>query len=184
MTIVDASLSISEAATRTGLSTHTLRYYERAGLMLGTEYSLWSRHPEAELLPVLRELGIGFVPYSPFGRGFLTGAFRSSSDIDDADFRKISPRLEGENFDANLRIVEHVTSVATEAGITPAQVALGWRLAQGDDIAPIPGTKRVDRLEENSAADDVVLTTAQIENLGTMVAPSGDRYSDMSSVNR
>lgn len=149
-----------------------------------TEYSLWSRDPEAELLPLLRELGIGFVPYSPLGRGFLTGALRSVEQLDDNDFRRDNPRFQGENLTANLAIVDAVEAVAVEAGATPAQVALAWILAQGDDIAPIPGTKRVSRLEENVAADDLRLTDDQLAALSDLPAPSGDRYADMSSVNR
>src|SRR4051794_6802475 len=128
---------------------------------LQTEYSLWSRDPEAELLPLLRELGIGFVPYSPLGHGFLTGNLRSPEDLADDDWRKTNPRFTGENFQRNLRIVEEVETVATEAGATPAQIALAWLLAQGDDIAPIPGTKRVSRVEENTAAERIRLSAQQ-----------------------
>ncbi len=149
-----------------------------------SEYSLWTRDPEAEVLPLLRELGIGFVPYSPLGRGFLTGALRSLDSLDANDFRRNSPRFEGENLARNLRIVDVVESVAAEVGATPAQVALAWILAQGEGIAPIPGTKRVSRLEENAAADAVVLTTEQLATLSALPAPSGDRYADMSPVNR
>ena len=120
---------------------------------LQTEYSLWTRDPEAELLPLLRELGIGFVPYSPLGHGFLTGEIRSPEQLSDDDWRKTNPRFTGENFQRNLRIVDEVKAVAAEASATPAQIALAWLLAQGDDIAPIPGTKRVARVEENTAAD-------------------------------
>src|SRR5205814_2368524 len=122
---------------------------------LQTEYSLWTRDPEAELLPLLRELGIGFVPYSPLGHGFLTGDIRSPDDLSDDDWRKTNPRFTGENFQRNLRIVDEVKAVASEVGATPAQIALAWLLAQGDDIAPIPGTKRLARVEENTAADGV-----------------------------
>lgn len=149
---------------------------------LQTEYSLWSREPEQELLPLLRELGIGFVPYSPLGRGFLTGAIRSVDALADDDFRRSNPRFE--NLDANLAIVDAVEAVAADAGATPAQVALAWILAQGEGIAPIPGTKRVERLEENAAADDVVLTVAQLATLGALEAPVGDRYADMTPLNR
>lgn len=149
-----------------------------------TEYSLWTRDPELEVLPTVRELGIGFVPYSPLGRGFLTGAIRSRDALEPGDFRRDNPRFEGENFDQNLRIVEAVESVAAEVGATPAQVALAWLLAQGDDIAPIPGTKRVTRLEENAAADRIELSPAQLAALDAVPAPSGDRYADMSPLNR
>ncbi|MDY7527956.1 MULTISPECIES: aldo/keto reductase [unclassified Cryobacterium] len=151
---------------------------------LQTEYSLWSRDPEKELLPLLRELGIGFVPYSPLGRGFLTGTIRSLDQLDASDFRRSNPRFEGENLAANIRIVEQVDAVAAELDATPAQVALAWLLAQGDDIAPIPGTKRVARVEENVAAGDLILTEAQLATLGALDAPAGDRYADMSGVNR
>jgi aryl-alcohol dehydrogenase-like predicted oxidoreductase len=149
-----------------------------------TEYSLWTRDPELEVLPTVRELGIGFVPYSPLGRGFLTGAIRSRDALEPGDFRRDNPRFEGENFDENLRIVEAVESVATEVGATPAQVALAWLLAQGDDIAPIPGTKRVSRLEENVGADGIALSPAQLAALDAVPSPSGDRYADMSPLNR
>jgi aryl-alcohol dehydrogenase-like predicted oxidoreductase len=141
---------------------------------LQSEYSLWTRDPEAEVLPALRELGIGFVPYSPLGRGFLTGAIRSTDHFEDDDFRKNNPRFK--NLDANLRIVDEVEAVAKEADATPAQVALAWILAQGEGIAPIPGTKRVQRLEENAAADAVELTAAQVDRLNAIQPAVGDRY--------
>jgi aryl-alcohol dehydrogenase-like predicted oxidoreductase len=149
-----------------------------------TEYSLWSRDPEAEVLPVVRELGIGFVPYSPLGRGFLTGAIRSLDQLDEDDFRRGNPRFAGENLAANIRIVEQVDAVARDLGATPAQVALAWLLAQGEDIAPIPGTKQVGRLEENVAAGALELDASQLAALGAIDAPLGDRYADMSPLNR
>jgi aryl-alcohol dehydrogenase-like predicted oxidoreductase len=149
-----------------------------------TEYSLWSRDPEAELIPVLRELGIGFVPYSPLGRGFLTGALKSIDHLDATDFRRNNPRFADGNLEENLRIVEAVEAIATDAGATAAQVALAWILAQGEGIVPIPGTKRVERLEENLAADDLVLTEDQLAALQAIEAPAGDRYADMTPVNR
>jgi aryl-alcohol dehydrogenase-like predicted oxidoreductase len=149
-----------------------------------TEYSLWTRDPEAELLPLLRELGVGFVPYSPLGRGFLTGAIRSLDALDASDFRRNNPRFETANLAENLKIVDAVQAVASELGATPAQVALAWILVQGEGIAPIPGTKRVSRLEENVAADAVVLSAEQLVTLSALPAPSGDRYADMSAVNR
>lgn len=149
-----------------------------------TEYSLWSRDPEAEILPTVRELGIGFVPYSPLGRGFLTGTIRSLDQFDETDFRRASPRFEADNLAANIGIVEKVDAVAAELGATPGQVALGWLLAQGDDIAPIPGTKRIQYLEENVGADALVLTPEQIKTLNMLPAPVGDRYADMSPLNR
>jgi len=145
---------------------------------LQSEYSLFTRDPEARVLPVLRELGIGFVPYSPLGRGFLTGAIRSREQLDDTDFRKTNPRFEGENFEHNLRLVERVEQVAREVGATPAQVALAWLLAQGDDIAPIPGTKRVARVEENAAADGVELSAEQLEALNQLPAAAGEHHSE------
>ena len=170
---------LSEAAPATIRRAHAVHPVTA----LQTEYSLWSREPEAEILPVVRELGIGFVAYSPLGRGFLTGAIRSVADLDEADFRLHNPRFEGENLTANIRIVEVVDSVAAELNAKPSQVALAWLLAQGDDIAPIPGTKHVDRLEENVAADALVLSPSQLEQLDSIAAPSGDRYADMSAVN-
>src|SRR5207249_1236465 len=145
---------------------------------LQTEYSLWSRHPEAELLPLLRELGIGFVPYSPLGHGFLTGKIRSPEQLADDDWRKTNPRFTGENFQRNLRIVDEVEAVASEAGATPAQVALAWLLAQGDDIAPIPGTKRVSRVEENMAADGIELSAEQIQRLNDLTPATGERHDE------
>lgn len=151
---------------------------------LQTEYSLWSRDPEAEILPVVRELGIGFVPYSPLGRGFLTGTIRSLDQLDETDFRRNNPRFKGENLQANIRIVEQVDAVAAELGMRPGQVALAWLLAQGEDIAPIPGTKRISYLEENVAADAIELTQEQLKALNAVAAPVGDRYADMSPLNR
>ncbi|HEY5229517.1 MAG TPA: aldo/keto reductase [Galbitalea sp.] len=171
---------LSEAAPATIRRAHAVHPVTA----LQTEYSLWSRDPEAEILPLVRELGIGFVAYSPLGRGFLTGAIRSVDALDDDDFRRFSPRFAGDNLQANLRIVETVDAVAEELGAKPSQVALAWLLAQGDDIAPIPGTKRVDRLQENVAADDVVLSASQLRRLDSIAAPVGDRYADMSGVNR
>jgi aryl-alcohol dehydrogenase-like predicted oxidoreductase len=149
-----------------------------------TEYSLWSREPEEELMPLLAELGIGFVPYSPLGRGFLTGAIRSLDTLDASDFRRANPRFEEDNLAANLHIVEAVEAVAAQAGATPAQVALAWVLARGPGIAPIPGTKRVGRLEENVAADDLTLSADQLATLNALDPPAGDRYADMSPLNR
>jgi aryl-alcohol dehydrogenase-like predicted oxidoreductase len=145
---------------------------------LQSEYSLWTRDPEEEVLPVLRELRIGFVPYSPLGRGFLTGQIRSPGDLEDGDFRKTNPRFQGENFDHNLQIAEEVQQVAAEAGATPAQVALAWLLAKGDDIAPIPGTKRVSRVEENTAADTVQLTAGQLAKLTQITPAAGDHHNE------
>jgi aryl-alcohol dehydrogenase-like predicted oxidoreductase len=143
---------------------------------LQTEYSLWTRDPEQELLPLLRELGIGFVPYSPLGHGFLTGEIRSPDQLSDDDWRKTNPRFSGENFRRNLRIVDEVRAVATEASATAAQVALAWLLAQGNDIAPIPGTKRVARVEENTAADLLALSPEQITRLNNLAPAAGERH--------
>lgn len=149
-----------------------------------TEYSLWTRDPETALLPVLRELGIGFVPYSPLGRGFLTGDIRSVDALDASDFRRNNPRFAEGNLEANIRIVEEVDAVAAEVGGTAAQVALAWLLAQGDDVVPIPGTKRVSRLEENVGAVSIELSAAQLERLSSLPAPVGDRYADMTPLGR
>lgn len=154
---------------------------------LQTEYSLWNRDPEDEILPTVRELGIGFVPYSPLGRGFLSGAIASPDDLAADDYRRKSPRFQGENFDKNLQLVEQVKVIATEKGVTPSQLALAWLLAQGEDIVPIPGTKHRTYLEENVAAVEIVLTPEELNRLET-VAPkgiaAGERYPDMSTVNR
>jgi aryl-alcohol dehydrogenase-like predicted oxidoreductase len=170
---------LSEAAPATIRRAHAVHPVTA----LQTEYSLWSRDPEAQILPTVRELGIGFVAYSPLGRGFLTGSIRSLDQLDEADFRRNNPRFEGENLQANIRIVEQVDVVAAELGATPGQVALAWLLAQGDDIAPIPGTKRVTYLEENAAADALVLSAGQLATLDAVAAPTGERYADMSAVN-
>ena len=147
---------------------------------LQTEYSLWTRDPETDLLPLLRELGTGFVAYSPLGHGFLTGQIRSVDDFADDDWRKTNPRFTGENFQRNLRIVEEVKAVAAEVGATPAQIALAWLLTQGDDIAPIPGTKRVARVEENTAADGIELSAEQIERLNNLTPAAGERHNEAS----
>jgi aryl-alcohol dehydrogenase-like predicted oxidoreductase len=145
---------------------------------LQSEYSLWTRDPEPEVLPLLRELGIGFVPYSPLGRGFLTGQIRSLDSLDADDFRRANPRFTGENFSRNLRSADEVQTIAAEVGATPAQVALAWILAKGDDIAPIPGTKRVTRVEENAAADDIRLSADQIVRLDDLPAAAGDHHNE------
>ncbi len=145
---------------------------------LQSEYSLWTRDPEASVLPLLRELRIGFVPYSPLGHGFLTGKIRSTEQFDATDFRATNPRFTGENFGRNLSIADEVEAIAAEVGATPAQVALAWLLAQGDDIAPIPGTKRVARVEENTAADGVELTGEQIDKLNNLTPAAGDHHNE------
>ncbi|HUW88426.1 MAG TPA: aldo/keto reductase [Candidatus Paceibacterota bacterium] len=151
---------------------------------LQTEYSLWSREPEAEILPLIRELGIGFVAYSPLGRGFLTGTIRSLDHFDAVDTRRTSPRFKAENLEANIRIVEEVEVVAAQLGVKPGQVALAWLLTRGDDVVPIPGTKRINYLAENIAAESIELTQNQLDTLDALTTPIGDRYADMSTVNR
>lgn len=153
---------------------------------LQTEYSLWTRDVEAEILPLLRELGIGLVPYSPLGHGLLTGQIQSVADFADDDWRKTNPRFTGENFVRNLAIVDEVRSIGAEIGATPAQTALAWLLSQGDDIAPIPGTRRVVRVEENTAADGVQLTDGQLDRLNTLTPAAGERHDEanMASIDR
>jgi aryl-alcohol dehydrogenase-like predicted oxidoreductase len=152
---------------------------------LQTEYSLWTRDVEAEILPTCRELGIGFVPYSPLGRGFLSGRFTSPDQLDAGDFRRSGPRFTGENLDANLELAAKVAEIAQEKGVTPAQLALAWVLAQGEDIVPIPGTKRREYLEQNAAAVDVELTPEDLARLDELPQAAGTRYdeSGMASVN-
>ncbi|MEO0378236.1 MAG: aldo/keto reductase [Cyanobacteria bacterium P01_A01_bin.17] len=176
-------IGLSEAAPdtlRRGHAVHPIT-------ALQTEYSLWSRDPEDEIIPTVRELEIGFVPYSPLGRGFLSGAIQSLDDLAEDDYRRHSPRFQGENFDKNLAVVEQVKAIAQEKGVTASQLAIAWLLAKGNDIVPIPGTKRRQYLEENVAAVEIELTSVELERIEA-VAPQGiavgDRYPDMSSVNR
>lgn len=173
-------IGLSEAAPETIRRAHVVHPVTA----LQTEYSLWTRDPEAEILPTVRRLGIGFVAYSPLGRGFLTGQIRSLNQLSASDFRANNPRFANGNFEQNLRIVHAVEVVATEVEAAPAQVALAWLLAQGDDIVPIPGTKRVSRMDENAASTRVTLTPDQVTRLSTIEPPVGDRYADMSRVNR
>jgi aryl-alcohol dehydrogenase-like predicted oxidoreductase len=152
---------------------------------LQTEYSLWTRDPEDRILPTVRELGIGFVSYSPLGRGFLSGRFQSPDDFEEGDFRKNHPRFQGENFQKNLELVERVKEIANEKGVTAGQLALAWVLAQGDDIVPIPGTTKVKNLEENVAAADIELTDddlARLDEAAPKGVTAGDRYANMSSI--
>jgi aryl-alcohol dehydrogenase-like predicted oxidoreductase len=154
---------------------------------LQNEYSLWSRDPEDEVLPTVRELGIGFVAYSPLGRGFLTGQLRSVDDLEEDDFRRRSPRFQGDNFARNLAVVERVRELAEQKGVSAGQLALAWVLAQGEDVVPIPGTKHVSYLEENAAASLIELTSeelARIDEVAPQGIASGERYADMSFVNR
>ncbi|MFC1407045.1 MULTISPECIES: aldo/keto reductase [Streptacidiphilus] len=141
-----------------------------------SEYSLFTRDPEARVLPVLRELGIGFVPFSPLGRGFLTGAIRSRQDFDATDFRADNPRFTEENFQHNLDLADQVAAIAAEIDATPGQVALAWLLSRGEDIAPIPGTRRVERVEENTAADTLHLTDDQLARLSALPPAAGDTH--------
>ncbi len=168
-------LSLSEAAPETLRKAHATHPITA----LQTEYSLWSREPEEEILATVRELGIGFVPYSPLGRGFLSGDIRSIEDLAADDFRRTNPRFMGENFQKNLDLVEAVKNLAQARGVTAAQLALAWVLAQGDDLVPIPGTRRIATLEDNAAAVDIVLTPedmAAIDAIFPRDAASGERY--------
>ena len=168
-------LGLSEAGPQTIRRAHAVHPITA----LQTEYSLWSRDPEDELFAVVRELGIGFVPYSPLGRGFLTGQIRSPDDLDPDDFRRGSPRFQGENFQRNLDLVREIEAMAGEKGCTPAQLALAWVLAQGDSIVPIPGTKRRRYLEENLGALEVKLTPEDLERIDRIIPPgaaAGARY--------
>jgi aryl-alcohol dehydrogenase-like predicted oxidoreductase len=173
-------LGLSEAAPETIRRAHAVHPISA----LQTEYSIWAREPEAEILPTLRELGIGFVPYSPLGRGFLTGTLRTLAPLADDDFRRSQPRMQGDNLAANLAIVERIEALAAEHDATPAQIALAWVHAQGDDIVPIPGTKRRRYLEENVGALDVELSAEDLASLEAAGVAEGERYADMSSVNR
>lgn len=178
-------LGLSEAAPETIRRAHAVHPISA----LQTEYSLWSRDPEDEILPTIRELGIGFVPYSPLGRGFLSGEFTSPDNLPADDYRRNSPRFQGENFYKNLELVEQVKAIATKKSVTPSQLALAWLLAQGDDIVPIPGTKRRKYLEENVGATAITLTPdelSQIEAIAPKGVAAGDRYpaQHMSAVHR
>jgi aryl-alcohol dehydrogenase-like predicted oxidoreductase len=151
-----------------------------------TEYSMWTRDPESEVLPTCRELGIGFVPYSPLGRGFLSGRFSKPEDLDEGDFRRNGPRFTGENLEQNLKLAAKVREIAQEKDVTPAQLAIAWVLAQGDDLVPIPGTKRREYLEQNAAAVDVELTEEDLKRIDEELPPAaGNRYDEagMAAVN-
>jgi aryl-alcohol dehydrogenase-like predicted oxidoreductase len=178
-------LGLSEASTETIRRAHAVHPISA----LQTEYSLWSRDPEEEILPTLRELGIGFVPYSPLGRGFLTGQIKTPSDLASDDWRASSPRFQGENFQKNLDLVKKIEQIAAKKGCTPSQLALAWVLEQGNDLVPIPGTKRRKYLEENAAAEKVSLSAddlARIEAIAPRGVAAGDRYDagGMRAVNR
>jgi aryl-alcohol dehydrogenase-like predicted oxidoreductase len=176
-------LGLSEAAPETIRRAHAVHPITA----LQTEYSIWAREPEEAILPTIRELGIGFVPYSPLGRGFLTGTLRTQAALDALsadDYRRNQPRVQGENLAANVAIVERVDAIAAAHDVTPAQVALAWVHAKGEDLVPIPGTKRVRYLEENVAALDVELSDDDLATLDGAGQAAGDRYPDMSGVNR
>jgi aryl-alcohol dehydrogenase-like predicted oxidoreductase len=185
--LVDAGkvrfLGLSEAAPETIRCAHAVHPITA----LQTEYSLWSRDPEDEILATVRELGIGFVAYSPLGRGFLTGQITSPEDFEPDDFRRSNPRFQGENFARNLELVDRVKEIAADKDCTAGQLALAWVLAQGDDIVPIPGTKRRSYLEQNAEATEISLSDSELEAIDEAAprgAASGDRYPDMSSIGR
>lgn len=173
---------LSEASVQTIRRAHAVQPVSA----LQTEYSLWTRDVEGQLLPVLRELGIGLVPYSPLGHGLLTGSIRTVDDFADDDWRKTNPRFLAENFQKNLAIVDEVRKIGAEIGATPAQTALAWLLSQGNDIAPIPGTRRMSRVEENTAAAEVRLSAGQLARLNALEPAAGARHDDnnMSSIDQ
>lgn len=176
-------LAISEAAPATIRRAHAV--YPITALQ--TEYSLWSREPEAEILSVVRELGIGFVAYAPIGRGFLAGRFSDPAELADSDVRRQHPRFLGDNLRSNAGVAARLRAIADARGVTPAQLALAWLLARGDDIVPIPGTASVEHLEQNIAAASLQLTQDELASIGAAFPPgtaTGDRYADMSVVNR
>ena len=175
-------IGLSEAAPETIRRAHAVHPITA----VQTEYSLWSRDPESGVLPTCHELGIGFVPYSPLGRGFLSGRFKSPDDLDENDFRRHGPRFTGDNLDSNLKLAAKVAEIAQEKGITPAQLALAWVLAQGEDLVPIPGTKRREYLEQNAGAADVELTDEDLARIDAELPKvAGDRYDQtgMAAVN-
>jgi len=173
-------LGLSEASAATIRRAHAVHPIAA----LQSEYSLWTRDPEGEILDTLRELGIGLVAYSPLGRGFLAGRFTSPDDLEDGDFRKSHPRFTGENLERNMQLADRVKEIAQAKGVTPAQVAIAWVLLRGDDVVPIPGTKRRTYLEQNAAASEVALTAGEIAELDSIGEAAGARYADMSTVNR
>ncbi len=168
-------IGLSEAAPETIRRAHAVHPITA----VQTEYSMWSRDPENGVIPTCRELGIGFVPYSPLGRGFLSGRFTSPDDLDENDFRRQGPRFTGANLDANLKLAAKVAEIAQEKGITPAQLALAWVLAQGEDLVPIPGTKRREYLEQNAGAVDVELTDEDLARIDAELPDvAGERYDE------
>jgi aryl-alcohol dehydrogenase-like predicted oxidoreductase len=177
-------LGLSEAAAQTIRRAHAVHPITA----LQTEYSLWSRDPEDEILPTVRELGIGFVAYSPIGRGFLSGRFKTIDDLEPTDYRRLSPRFQGENFDRNLDLVRRIEEIARAKGVTPAQLAIAWILSRGDDIVPIPGSKSSGHVEENISAAEIELTSedlARIDEVAPKGVASGERYpsTSMAAVN-
>jgi aryl-alcohol dehydrogenase-like predicted oxidoreductase len=182
--LVDAGkvryLGLSEAAPETIRRAHAVHPISA----LQTELSLWARGPLEEIVPTCRQLGIGFVAYAPLGRGFLTGRFSSPDDFGEGDFRRNDPRMQNGNFERNLAIVRRVEELASQKEIAPAQLALAWVMHQGEDVVPIPGTRRRERLEQNAAAAEVGLSPEDLAALDELEAPIGDRYADMSSVDR
>jgi aryl-alcohol dehydrogenase-like predicted oxidoreductase len=173
-------LGLSEASAETIRRAHVVHPIAA----LQSEYSLWTRDIEPEILPTLRELGIGLVAYSPLGRGFLAGRFTDPDELDEGDFRRNNPRFTGDNLERNRALVERVQRIASAKGVTPAQIALAWVLARGDDIVPIPGTKRRTYLEQNAESADIELTREELAELDSIGEAAGDRYADMSAVNR
>jgi aryl-alcohol dehydrogenase-like predicted oxidoreductase len=176
-------LGLSEAGPETIRRAHAVHPITA----LQSEWSLWTRDPEGDVLDTVRELGIGFVAYSPLGRGFLTGRLSSPDDFTEGDFRRNHPRMQGENFERNRALAEHVRELAEEKGCTPAQLALAWVLSRGDDVVPIPGTKRRTYLEQNAAAADVTFSEDELERIDELFPPgaaAGQRYADMSSIGR
>jgi aryl-alcohol dehydrogenase-like predicted oxidoreductase len=173
-------LGLSEASAETIRRAHAVHPISA----LQSEYSLWTRDPEGDILDTLRELGIGLVAYSPLGRGFLAGRFTSLDELDDDDFRKNHPRFTGDNLERNMRLAEHVKALAEKKGVTPAQVAIAWVLSRGDDVVPIPGTRRRTYLEQNAAASEIELAADELAELDRIGEAAGDRYADMSTVNR
>ena len=171
------TLGLSEAGSATIRRAHAVHPIAA----VQSEYSLWSRDPEEDVLATCRELGIGFVPYSPLGRGFLTGAIRQTGDLADDDFRRSLPRFQSENFDANAALVARLQALAAEKGVTAAQLALAWVLHQGDDIVPIPGARKLHHLEQNASAADIALSAQEVKELGDIITPEtviGKRYTD------
>jgi len=176
-------IGVSEAAPGTIIKAHNTHPLTA----LQTEYSLWSREPEQEIFSTIRKLGIGFVAYSPLGRGFLTGKVKSTADLLDTDYRKNSPRFQGDNLQKNLEIITKLEKIASEKGISPSQLALAWVLNQGEDIVAIPGTKRIEFLEENIKAAGIKFSKAELAAINEAIPlglTAGDRYANMGTVNK